>query len=112
MCQVIDLMKIKRKMKMKLHSTVFKIAHQIKAQFKNWSEAVKTAWKLAKITLGRVTDFTFLKVDEKTGEAVERPASPVGFGNLETIKKGFVRFKERIENGTEQWRAFKIKHLI
>lgn len=90
-----------------LKSKVFTIAHQIKAQFKNFSQALKAAWKIAKMHFGKNVTIEFAK---NSGEV--RTASVLAIGSLETLKKGFVRFVEMKADNTNQWRSFRLERLI
>lgn len=90
-----------------LHKTVFQIAHIIKSVFQSFSEALKAAWKIAKMNFGRTVTIKFVK---SNGEV--RTATAKGTGNLETIKKGFVRFIELLSDGSTQYRSFRIEKLI
>lgn len=91
---------------MKLASKALTIAHQIKDQFTNWSEAVTAAWKLAKLFLGRAVTITFAK---SSGEV--REAKAVAIGSLKTLENGFFRFVEMVEGGT-QWRSCRLQRMI
>ena len=88
---------------MKLKSKVFTIAHQIKSLFSNWSNALKAAWRIAKIFYGIPTDIIFAK--KSTGEL--REAKAIALGSLKTISKGYCRFIERLADGSEKWKSFR-----
>ena len=90
-----------------LKSKVFTIAHQIKSTFDSFSDALKAAWKIAKISFGIPTKIKFTKQNKE-----ERTANALNIGSIETIKKGFVRFLEMKLDGTTQWRSFTISSLI
>lgn len=90
-----------------LHKTVFQVAHIIKSAFETFGEALKAAWKIAKMNFGRTVTVKFVK---SNGEI--RTATAKGTGNLETIKKGFVRFIELLNDGSTQYRSFRIEKLI
>lgn len=94
-------------MKNSIYSRAFQIAHQVKSFFNSFSEALKVGWMLAKLFLGRAVTFSFAK--KNTAEV--RTANAIALGSLETIKKGYFRFVETIESGT-QWRSAKIERLI
>lgn len=90
-----------------LNSKALKIAHKIKAQFDNWSDALKAAWRIIKIQAGRPTHITFVK---SSGEV--RTAKAIALGSIETISRGFVKFVEALEGGSAQWRSFRLERLI
>lgn len=94
-----------------MKSQAFKIAHQVKTFFDSWSKALRAGWLIAKLFFGRTVDFVFNKVDKKTGEVTERPATGIAIGSIKTIKDGYVRFLEQVESRT-QWRSFRIENLI
>lgn len=96
------------KTKNKFQAKVFRTAWQmLKGGFAfNLSEALKKAWAIVKISMGKTTQITFAK---ETGEI--REATAVLTGSLETIAQGFVRFVEMVD-GAAQWRSFRITHLI
>ncbi len=92
----------------KLNAKVFKTAWSIfKSGFAaNFSQALKKAWVIIKMSQGKVVKFQFAK---ETGEL--REATAVQTGSLETIANGFVRFIEMVD-GKGQWRSFKIANLL
>ena len=90
----------------KIRKEVFSLAHQIKATFATFGQALKAAWRIIKMKFGIATPITFAK---STGEI--REAVALNCGSLSTIEKGFVRFLENIE-GRTQWRSFRIERLI
>lgn len=85
---------------------VMTIAHQIKTQFDTFSDALKAAWKIAKLFAGRSVNLVFAKKD---GEV--REAKAIALGSIETLAKGYFRFVEQVENGT-QWRSCKLERMI
>jgi len=89
-------------------SKVFKTAWQIlkAGHAVNFSESLKKAWKICKISFGIFTNINFVK--DETGEL--RNAQAVALGSMSTIESGFIRFVE-IVNGVSQWRSFKISNL-
>lgn len=90
-----------------MKSKVFKIAHQIRNQFSNFSTALKAAWRIVKMEMGIKTPITFAKKDGELRDAVA-----IGCGSLITLEKGYLRFVEILDDGTEQWRSFRIKRLV
>lgn len=91
-----------------MKSKVFTLAHAIKSNFQSFSDALKAAWKIIKLTLSRQTEIKFAK---KSGEI--RKALALKIINLEdTIDRGFARFIEINSDGEEQFRSFKIERLI
>ena len=91
-----------------LKSNALRLAHQIKAYFSSWSQAVKAGWILAKLNLGYAVNIQFAKKD--TAEV--RKASAIALGGLSSIAKGFVRFLEQVDSDRTQWRSFRISNLI
>ena len=89
-----------------LKSRVFKLAHEIKANFDNFAQALKHAWKIAKGEFGKIIKFKFFK--KSNGEVREVEATYVS-KTYKVAKDGskIVRF---IENG--EWRSFDIDTLI
>lgn len=92
-----------------MSSKVFKTAWTIlKSGFAfNLSEALKKAWAIVKISMGKATQIVFAK--EGTGEL--REATAVLTGSLDTVSNGFVRFVEMVD-GVAQWRSFRITNLL
>lgn len=90
-----------------MKSQVMTLAHQIKASFDNFSQALKAAWRIIKLKMGIRTKITFVK---KTGEI--REAVAIALGSLSTIEKGYVKFVELLEGGNSQWRSFRIQTLL
>ena len=90
-----------------IKSIVFQIAHTIKNRCKSFSQALRTAWIIAKMHFGKTVEFGFRKTD---GEY--RFATGVETGSLETLERGFVRFKELLDDGTTQWRSFKVGRVL
>lgn len=97
--------------KSNLHSNAFKFAYQVKEYFTSWSDALRAGWILAKLFLGRKVEFTFNRVDKKTGEITERKAVALTIGSIKTIEKGFIKFVEEIATGV-QWRSFRFENLV
>ena len=95
--------------KNKIQAKVFKTAwHILKGGFAfNFSQALKKAWVIIKISLGKAVNITFAK--DETGEL--RDANAVLTGGLDTVSNGFVRFVEMVE-GKAQWRSFRIENLL
>lgn len=89
-----------------MKSKALKIAHQIRHNFANWSNALTAAWKIAKLFLGRPVELTFAKSD---GEV--REAKAIALGSIETLQKGYFRFVEMIE-GETQWRSCRLERMI
>lgn len=89
-----------------MKSQVFKIAHQIKSFCSNWSDALRKAWFIVKTQINEAC-FEFAKKD---GEV--RQATGKTFKASETAKKGYVRFIERLQDGSTQFRSFRIERLI
>lgn len=89
-----------------MKSKVLKIAHQIKQFFASWSNAVSAAWKIVKLFLGYPVKLTFAK---DTGEV--REAQAIALGATSTLDKGYFRFVEQIEGGT-QWRSCRLERMI
>jgi hypothetical protein len=89
-----------------MNSKVFKIAHQIKCFFQNFSDALKAAWKIAKLHFGKTVQLTFAK---STGEV--REAKAIAMSTTATLVDGYFRFVEQIEGGT-QWRSCRLERLI
>ncbi len=83
------------------------IAHKIKRLFTTFSDALKAAWMIVKLYLGKATKITFAK---DTGEL--RTAKAIAIGTLSTIEKGYLRFIEMIGEGQTQWRSFRIGRLV
>ena len=96
-----------KKISNNIRSQVFTIAHFIKSAFNSFSEALKAAWTIIKMNCKRKVSFTFRKANGEIRKAVG-----IATGKLETIEKGFVKFRELKADGSEQWRSFKIKTLI
>lgn len=94
-------------MAISIYKRAMDTAHQIKAHFETFGQALKAAWMLAKLFLGRAVDLTFAK---STGEL--REAEAVAVGSLSTIEKGFFRFVELLENGNTQWRSCRFERMI
>ena len=90
-----------------LKSQVFKIAHEIKSQFDNFSQALKAAWRIAKLKFGIKTNIEFAKAD---GEV--RKATALNIGSLSSLKDGLVRFLELRADGITQWRCFRLERMI
>ena len=90
----------------KIRSSVMTIAHQIRNYFNTWSQALKAAWLLVKLRMGQIITIQFAK---STGEI--RTAEVVAVGSFSTIEKGFIRFVELVEEGS-QWRSFRIERLL
>ena len=90
-----------------MHSKVFTLAHQIKNLFVTFSDALKAAWRIIKIKMEIPVEIAFRKKDSDE----VREAKAVGLGSLQTVEKGYLRFIEETEQGT-QWRAFRIANLI
>ena len=89
-----------------LKSRAFKLAHEIKANFDNFSQALKHAWKVAKSEFGRIIKFKFVK--KSTGEIREVEATHVS--KSYRLSKDGAKIVHFIENG--QWRSFDIDTLI
>lgn len=89
-----------------MKSRVFKIAHQIKENFATWSDALKAAWKIIKIAMGYEVAIKYAKA---TGEV--RPAIAQGIGDLETLQRGFFRYRELID-GVMGWRSCRLERMI
>lgn len=89
-----------------LKSRVFKLAHEIKANFDNFAQALKHAWKVAKSEFGKIIKFRFVK--KSTGEIREVEATHVAKNY--TVSKDGARIVRFIENG--QWRSFDIDTLV
>lgn len=89
-----------------MKSKVFKIAHQIKENFTTWSDALKAAWKIAKLFLGFPVRLTFVK---STGEV--REANAIAMTTISTLEKGYFKFVEEIQGGT-QWRSCRLERMI
>lgn len=83
------------------------IAHTIKNLFKSFSDALKAAWIIIKLHLGKSIEITFAK---DTGEL--RTARAIAIGSLSTIEKGYIRFVEMIEEERTQWRSFRVERLV
>ena len=96
-----------KKISNKVRSQVFSVAHSIKSNFNSFSEALKASWRIIKMNCNWSVEFTFLK---KNGEL--RRAIGTATGKLETIKKGYVRFREQKEDGSETWKSFRVANLI
>lgn len=91
---------------MKIRSIVFQIAHIIKARCKyDFSQALRTAWVIAKMHFGQTVEFAFRKVDGELRYAVGTDCT------LYTLDKGYVCFKEVLSDGSTQWRSFKVGRL-
>jgi hypothetical protein len=89
-----------------MKSKVFKIAHQIKSQFENFSKALTAAWKIVKLSLGFAVQLMFAK---ECGEV--REATAIAMSTTSTLEKGYFKFVEQIEGGT-QWRACRLERMI
>ena len=86
---------------------LFNLAHFIKCNFGSFSQALKAAWKIIKLQLGKAVTITFAK---SGGEV--RDARAIACSSLETVfTKGFLRFVEQVPGGT-QWRSFRIERMI
>jgi len=94
-------------MKNSINSRAFKLAHQIKSTFKNFSQALRAAWMIVKLQAGVRTPIQFAK---DTGEV--REAVAIACGSLSTIEKGFLKFVEWVNDEKTQWRSFRIERLI
>lgn len=98
-----------------MKTLVFNLAHFIKSQFANFSQALKHAWKVAKLKyrmLNGVVEFTFKKVDGSIRNAVG------------TLQKQFVNYE--VKNGNKSslgvmayfdveqgaFRCFKVENLV
>lgn len=89
-----------------MKSKVFRLAHSIKSNFENWSQALTAAWKIVKASLGYQVKVTFAK---STGEL--REANIIALGTLSTLEKGFCRFVEMVD-GKSQWRSFRLDRMV
>lgn len=89
-----------------MNQKVFKIAHQIKEFFDNWSNALRAAWKIVKLFFGKITTLNFVK---ESGEL--RKATALAVASLQTLPYGFFRFVEQIEGGT-QWRSCRLERMV
>lgn len=83
------------------------IAHQIKSNFDSFADALRAAWKIAKLFFGKNVELTFAK---NSGEV--REAKAVALGSLETLTKGYFRFVEMLENENTQWRSCRLERMI
>ena len=90
-----------------MKSKVFKLAHLIKGLFQSFSQALKAAWKITKLSLGKKQRIVFAK---EGGEV--RTADAIACASLSTVEKGFVRFLEQITPDQTQWRSFRIERMI
>lgn len=90
-----------------MQKRVMSMAHKIKGRFQTFSESLKAAWIIVKLSLGYYVNLTFAK---DTGEI--RKAQGIAMGSLSTIEKGFVRFLELLDEDRTQWRSFRIERLI
>lgn len=91
-----------------MNKKAFQLAHLFKSLFSTFSDALKAAWKIAKLTFGRSQEITFAK--KSTGEI--RKANALAIGGLSTIKDGYIRFVEKVSEEQTQWRSFRIDHMI
>jgi len=89
-----------------MKSKAFKIAHQVKQFFSNFSQALKAGWILAKLNLGYSVSFEFVK---STGEVRSTKAIACTLGELD---KGLVRFVESVGTDRTRWRSFRLDRLI
>ena len=87
-------------------SKLFKIAHSIRTHFKTFGQALKTAWALLKISLGRITSISFEK--KNTGEVRTAKIERLFLGD---VTNGAVKFIEILENGQTQIRSFRVELL-
>ena len=94
-------------MKKSINSVALSIAHSIKSNFITFSQALKAAWKIAKIFCGWPTAIRFVK---DGGEV--REAMAIACSSLKTLDQGFLRFVEALPNGRTQWRSFRIDRLF
>ena len=94
-------------MKKSIQSIVFTLAHKIKTFFSSFGDALRAAWILGKLNLGRAVEFSFAK---STGEV--REAKAVAVGSLATLDKGFFRFVELKADGETQWRSARLERMI
>ena len=91
-----------------MNQKAFQLAHIFKYYFSTFSDALKAAWKIAKLAAGRTQQRSFVK--KSTGEV--REAQALALGGLSTIKDGFIRFVEKVSENQTQWRSFRIDHMI
>ena len=93
-------------MKFATQRKVMNTAHQIKSYFASFADALRAAWAITKLFFGQSVNLTFAKA---TGEV--RHADAIAVGSLSTLEKGFFRFVETIDGGT-QWRSCKLERMI
>ena len=87
-------------------SKVMKLAHQLNDWFFNFSKALRCAWALVKMGLGKIVDFAF---EKENGEIRTAQANAIlGFD----VEKGFCSFQEVLSNGETQVRRFRFERFI
>ena len=84
------------------------LAHLIKFYFPTFKLALRAAWQIIKIASGRVQQITFVK--QSTGEI--REATVLAVSTLSTVKDGYLRFVEKVNDSQTQWRSFRIENMI
>lgn len=89
-----------------MKSKVFTIAHQVKHFFQNFSDALKAAWRIAKLFFGFPVHLAFAK---ETGD--NRAADALAVSSLSTLNDGFFRFVETVADRT-QWRSCRLERMI
>lgn len=106
-------MKITKKFRQRVIETAKSLKEILKPIYGStwWKQGLEAAWKITKMFFGMKVSFVFNKVDKKTGEVTERPATGVAMGSIKTIKDGYVKFLEQVGDRT-QWRSFKIENLL
>jgi hypothetical protein len=89
-----------------MKSQALKVAHKIKGFFDTWSDALKAAWRIAKLFLGYPVELKFVK---ETGEI--REARAIALGAIGTISKGYFRFVEQVGQHTA-WKSCRIERML
>lgn len=91
---------------MSIFSKVMKLAHQLNDWFFNFSKALRCAWALVKMGLGKIVDFAF---EKENGEIRKATANALlGYD----VEKGVCSFQELTTDGIEQVRRFRFERFI
>jgi hypothetical protein len=97
-----------------MKSRLFKIAHTIKGNFSNFSDALVFAWRVIKLQYALCTqalvNFTYKKVDGSIREAVGTLESvPTPKGGFRKANHGLLTY---FDLQVREWRCAKVENLI